>query len=375
MATAIKRLILVTGPPCSGKTTVSKRIAEANSFLHFSSGDIFREEVERGSELGVIAAPYIERGDFVPDRIVLDMILSRLGRADALAAEGILLDGFPRTQMQATLLAESVTIECVIYIDVPDAVLIDRASHRRIDPVTGDVYNMLHAPPPAGVVADRVVRRAFDDGDAFKLRLSTHRRQIRVLRAHRSLRSVLMPTINGLESMDDVQRAFQQRVDAPPLRHDGGHHLPARWPRNVHDLLGRTCEPSRCTVVRAYMRRAAACSLSSLSLCLLSNLLLFLLSLSLCLTAVTSAAVASASRGASGGACVRRAAAFSLSSLSLCLLSNLLSFSLSLSLCLPPLPWVAPSAAVRSTRFSASLRPRRLTRRRRRLRLRRQQQG
>ena len=200
---AANRVVVVAGPPCSGKGTQCARLAESRGFVHISTGDIFRDEVARGTELGLAAKPYLDSGCFVPDDMVINYVAGRLSDPAA-RAKGILLDGFPRTADQATALLARVQIDQVILIDVPDKSLIARAAERRIDPSTGKIYHLTHAPPPAGVPVETLVRRDLDDPESFRVRLDTHRAQLRrVLPCFAKVDQV-----NGMAAPEEVEASI-----------------------------------------------------------------------------------------------------------------------------------------------------------------------
>ena len=126
------RMVLL-GVIGAGKGTQAKLCAERRGLLHISTGDMFREAVAQGSELGKRADEYMSRGDLVPDELVIDMLLERIGQPDA--EGGFILDGFPRTVGQAEALEEALTatgrgIDVVPFIRVPEEVLLDRIAKR-----------------------------------------------------------------------------------------------------------------------------------------------------------------------------------------------------------------------------------------------------
>lgn len=137
------RLILA-GPPAAGKGTQAKKLCAKFDLVHVSTGDLIRAEVRAGTELGS-AIKQLEPGSLVPDEIVIRMLLDRLAREDC----HFLLDGFPRTVPQAEALERAgLQVDAVILIDVPDALLEERAIHRRTDPRTGTTYHLIYDPPP-----------------------------------------------------------------------------------------------------------------------------------------------------------------------------------------------------------------------------------
>ena len=172
------KVVVVAGPPCSGKGTQCKRLAAKLGMVHVSTGDVFRDAVARGTELGRAAQGYMERGRFVPDELMIQFVTTRLAEPDV-QQRGCLLDGFPRTAPQARTLAAAVPVERFIVLQVPDKALQMRAAERRIDPQTGDIYNLTYVPPPAAVAARLQPRQYDDDAGTFQVRLDVFHRQLR----------------------------------------------------------------------------------------------------------------------------------------------------------------------------------------------------
>jgi adenylate kinase len=128
----VARNILMMGPPGSGKGTQAARIAERRGLAHISTGDMLRAAMAAGTELGKRVKDVVDRGDLVPDDLMLELVLDRLSQPDA--ANGFLLDGFPRTVAQATALVDALeggqVLERIILLEVPDEVLVERALAR-----------------------------------------------------------------------------------------------------------------------------------------------------------------------------------------------------------------------------------------------------
>lgn len=149
--------IVLLGPPGAGKGTQAEIVSQTLSLVHVSSGDIFRENLKKQTELGKLAQGYMTRGELVPDDVTIAMIRERLSRPDC--AEGALLDGFPRTPAQAEALAETLAVwkaqvDCVPYISVPAEVLIERLSGRWTCRAEGHVYHEKYNPPKAAGKCD-----------------------------------------------------------------------------------------------------------------------------------------------------------------------------------------------------------------------------
>ncbi len=134
---SLTRVILL-GPPGAGKGTQAKQIVNKFGLVHLSTGDILRDEVSRKTELGKIAKEFMDRGDLVPDQLIIDMIR---GRIEA-ATTGFLLDGFPRTAAQAEALGEFAAIDVVLNIGLAREEVVRRLTGRRVCRRCGEIYNL-----------------------------------------------------------------------------------------------------------------------------------------------------------------------------------------------------------------------------------------
>ncbi len=137
----LKRIVLL-GPPGAGKGTQAKLLAAKSGLAHLSTGDILRDEVARDTELGREAKGYMNRGDLVPDGLIIDMIKGRLDEKS-----GFILDGFPRTVAQAEALEKILSIDVAINIELSREEVISRLSSRRVCRECGKIYNLLYNPP------------------------------------------------------------------------------------------------------------------------------------------------------------------------------------------------------------------------------------
>jgi adenylate kinase len=169
------RMILV-GPPGAGKGTQAIRLVERFAMPHISSGDMLRAAVTEGTELGRKADGFMKAGQLVPDDVVIGMVIERISKLDCKA--GFMLDGFPRTRPQAEALDAELTrhglaLDRVLLIEVPDALILDRITGRRTDPVTGRIYHLTFDPPPPEVVG-RLVHRKDDTAEASGARLAKY---------------------------------------------------------------------------------------------------------------------------------------------------------------------------------------------------------
>jgi adenylate kinase len=169
------RMILV-GPPGAGKGTQAARLVDTFLIPHISSGDMFRAEVKQGTELGKQLDHHMKLGGLVPDDVTIPIVLKRITQHDC--AKGFMLDGFPRTRPQAEALDAAMTkagvaLDAVVLIEVPDALLEERAVNRRSDPETGKIYHLKYNPPPAEISA-RLVHRADDTKEAVDKRIAKY---------------------------------------------------------------------------------------------------------------------------------------------------------------------------------------------------------
>ncbi|HEU0034055.1 MAG TPA: adenylate kinase [Kofleriaceae bacterium] len=169
------RMILV-GPPGAGKGTQAARLVDTYRIPHISSGDMLRAAVKEGTKLGLEADGHMKAGRLVPDDVVIGMILERIAKPDC--ARGFMLDGFPRTRPQAQALDEALTnagvaLDAVVLIEVPDALLEERATGRRTDPETGTIYHLKYNPPPAEITG-RLVHRKDDTVEAVTTRIQKY---------------------------------------------------------------------------------------------------------------------------------------------------------------------------------------------------------
>lgn len=174
------RLVFL-GPPGSGKGTYASIMAPGMKITHISTGDIFRDEVARKTTLGREAAGFLDRGELVPDRIVVKMVRRRLGQKDC--NRGFILDGYPRTIPQAEALDKITGLDAVINLDVPDSVIIkERLSPRRVCQKCGAIFNVKYLKPRINGVCDvcggPLYQREDDKPDVIRRRLKDYHTNI-----------------------------------------------------------------------------------------------------------------------------------------------------------------------------------------------------
>ncbi len=187
-AKGLGRAVIFLGPPGAGKGTQARQIAESYSVPHLSTGDMFREHVSRGTPLGLRAKPIMERGELVPDDLVLSMVEERISRPDC--GDGFLLDGFPRTLPQAEKLDEILrkrfkTQPLVVHFVVDRNQLMRRLTGRRTCAMGGEIYNIYDHPPKVPGRCDRdggeLMQRPDDREEVIAERLAAYERQTRPL--------------------------------------------------------------------------------------------------------------------------------------------------------------------------------------------------
>ena len=180
--------IVLLGPPGAGKGTQARRLAQRYGLAVIGSGDIFREHVREGTDLGLAAKEYMDRGEYVPDRITVKMVLERLGRPDA--RDGFILDGFPRTVPQAQALERSLAgsgrpLSGVLNFKISDEVAVKRLTGRLTCPKCGAVYNLNFKPPRVEGICDvcgsKLALRTDDDEETIRRRLEVYRSQTQPL--------------------------------------------------------------------------------------------------------------------------------------------------------------------------------------------------
>jgi adenylate kinase len=165
--------IVLIGPPGAGKGVYAQYFRDKYCIPHISTGDIFREEISKKTELGKRIKSYVEQGLLVPDEITIEVVKRRLEQPDTL--NGFILDGFPRTLNQAKALDEITSIDAAIHLVVSEEVAVKRLSGRVICPVCGRVYNLYYEPKPkfdeqCDYDGAKLMRRKDDEPEVVKQR-------------------------------------------------------------------------------------------------------------------------------------------------------------------------------------------------------------
>ena len=204
------RFLILLGPPMSGKGTQAARLTQLLGIPQVSSGDLFRDNIKNQTNLGLEAKKYMDRGDLVPDEITIGMVKERLHREDCLG--GALLDGFPRTIPQAETLDEILVgidalLAVVISVAVPEDVLVERASGRRICRTCGQSYHLKFDPPKESGICDEdggeLYQREDDKQETVRQRLAVYQAQTSPLVEFYRARGILHE-VNGDQTIDNV---------------------------------------------------------------------------------------------------------------------------------------------------------------------------
>jgi adenylate kinase len=202
--------IILFGPPGAGKGTQAKKLVDFYRIPQISTGDILRANVREGTELGLAAKAYMDKGELVPDEVLIGIIKNRLKEPDC--KKGFILDGYPRTVPQADALAVILDeidkpIDVVLNLEVPDEELVRRISGRLICSKCGASYNRTFNPPKKEGICDicggEVFQRADDKEDAVQNRLNVYKKQTQPLIDYYAKQGILI-TLNGTKDIDEV---------------------------------------------------------------------------------------------------------------------------------------------------------------------------
>jgi adenylate kinase len=211
--------LILLGPPGAGKGTQAERLRDDFGLAHISTGDMLRAQVVEETELGTAAKRYMDAGELVPDEVIIGMIIARVSDPDA--ADGFLLDGFPRNENQADALAEALEgldrrLTGVLLIEVPDDVVVRRLAGRRVcvkNP--SHIYHLDFDPPKHEGVCDqdgsRLIQRDDDREETIRRRLDVYHSQTEPLIAYYDARGLLR-RFDGTRSAEEVHDHIRATV-------------------------------------------------------------------------------------------------------------------------------------------------------------------
>lgn len=202
--------IIMLGAPGAGKGTQAKMIADKYGIPHISTGDIFRENIKAGTQLGMEAQQYMNQGLLVPDELTVKILLDRVKKADC--EKGYVLDGFPRTIPQAQVLDQALTeigekVDYAINVDVPDENIVNRMSGRRACVTCGATYHVVHIPPQQDGICDKcgkeLILREDDKPETVANRLKVYHEQTSPLIEYYTNKDILRE-VDGTQDMNQV---------------------------------------------------------------------------------------------------------------------------------------------------------------------------
>ena len=212
-------IIILLGPPGAGKGTQAAKISEYLSIPHIATGDIFRDAIKQGTELGRRAKEYLEKGELVPDEIVNAIVRERISMDDC--RNGFILDGYPRTLNQARALDDMLddmgkSIDVVLNLIVPEDEIVRRLSYRRICRRCGAVYHLINNPPRVDGICDKcggeLYQREDDREDVIRNRLRVYHERTEPIVKYYKDRGLLVD-INGSGSIDEVWSRIKSVLD------------------------------------------------------------------------------------------------------------------------------------------------------------------
>jgi adenylate kinase len=205
--------VVLMGPQGAGKGTQAGKLVEETGAAHIATGDLVREEIRRGSELGQKVKEYSDKGKLVPDEIIIEMTKPRLEANDSWV-----LDGFPRNEEQARALDEALDeidekLDKVVVLEAPDDVLVERLSGRRQSEATGKIYHVEHDPPPEDDEEDPgpFVQRDDDTEEAIRNRLEIYHEQTEPLKDYYEEQGLLV-TVDATKKIPEVTEEVLKAV-------------------------------------------------------------------------------------------------------------------------------------------------------------------
>ena len=202
------------GPQASGKGTQAEKIAQEYGLLHFSVGDFLRAEVKKGTEVGRKAEKIMDQGGLMKDEIIFDIVKQEVAKHP----DGVIFDGFPRTEVQARMLHEIVPIRAVIDIKIKDNTAVERISSRLVCSKCGEGYNTISKPPKKEGVCDvdgaKLIHRDDDMPEAVRHRLKLYHKKTEPILSYYQNEGVKVFDINGEQSIDKVFGEIKEAIES-----------------------------------------------------------------------------------------------------------------------------------------------------------------
>ena len=208
--------IIFLGAPGAGKGTQADIIAEKLGIPTISTGNIIREALKNGTEMGLKAKKFIEAGELVPDEVVIGIIKDRLAESDC--QNGFILDGFPRTVPQAEALdAMGIALDKIISIEVPDGVIVERMSGRRVCPRCGASYHVVYNPSKDGASCDKCAEtlavRRDDAPEVVQSRLEVYHKTTEPLKDYYAECGKLR-LVDGVGTVEEISERTLKSLEA-----------------------------------------------------------------------------------------------------------------------------------------------------------------
>lgn len=203
--------LIFLGPPAAGKGTQAERFSKRYEIPHIATGDMLRAQLRKGTKLGLEAKAYMDRGDLVPDSVILGMVEERIQEADC--KNGYLFDGFPRTVAQAEALSEFAAIDAVVNFDVPMERIVARVGGRRACPDCGKAFHVsVYSRKECDACGGVLYQRDDDKEETIEYRLKVYAKNTAPLIAYYEQKGILH-TVDGDRPVDLVTGAIAAELD------------------------------------------------------------------------------------------------------------------------------------------------------------------
>ena len=200
--------LVIFGPPGAGKGTQAGLLESRRGLVQIATGDIIRSAIKNETPVGKEAKAYVEAGELVPDKVVRKLAENAIADEDY---DDFVLDGYPRTTQQAEWLTEFLTkndapLDAVLSLKVPDDVIVNRLSRRRVHEETGETYHLDHDPPPDDLDPSLIVQRDDDKPETVRNRLEVYREETQPLEDYFDRRDLLV----GVDGEGDIEAVYQR---------------------------------------------------------------------------------------------------------------------------------------------------------------------